>query len=110
MNIGTITCITMAITFFLMALLLLALKERGAMLIAGFNSMPKKERAKYNQKDMVKDLRNKFLLWTAYFLFSACLSEFISAYLAIISFIIWLIHFFKQVQFSSKKAFQKYLD
>ena len=41
MNIGNITCIVMAVMFLIFSLIFGLLKEKGAILICGFNSLSK---------------------------------------------------------------------
>lgn len=94
--------------FLIFAIVFALLKENGAALISGFNALPKQEREKYNQLKMSKDMRNSFFIWFAIFAIGAILSYFISSYIAIISFIVWLILFFKDVHLDTGKAFEKY--
>jgi hypothetical protein len=47
----------------LFALLFTILKEKGAMLVSGFNTMPKEKRALYDTAKISKDQRNAFLIW-----------------------------------------------
>lgn len=54
MNIGTITCLILAVFFGIISIIFALLKEKGALLISGFNTMPKEEREKYDQKKMSK--------------------------------------------------------
>jgi hypothetical protein len=46
------------------ALLFTILKEKGAMLISGFNTMSKEERKLYDKAKMSKDQRNACIIWT----------------------------------------------
>lgn len=108
MNIGFTVCLVMGGLFLIFAITFALLKENGAMLISGFNTLPKQEREKYNQLKMSKDLRRSFLIWSAVFAIGAILSYFISSYIALASFIVWLILFFKDVHIDTEKAFGKY--
>ena len=108
MNIGLVTCLVMGGMFLFFAIVFALFKEKGAILISGFNSIPKQEREKYNQVKMCKDMRNSFLIWFAVFAIGALLSFYISSYVCIGSFIIWLILFFKDVHLDIEKAFGKY--
>jgi hypothetical protein len=84
------------------------LKEKGALLISGLNSLSKEERAKYDLAKCSKDQRNAFLLWALILgvgtVFSYCLTQ----YLAILFVAIWLVLFFKDVHLDVEKAFGKY--
>ena len=97
MNVGMVACLTLGI-----------LKEKGAILVSGFNSFSKAEREKYDQKRISLDMRNSFFLWAMILFIGALFSYFVSPYFAIPAFIIWLILFFKDVHISAKKAFEKY--
>jgi hypothetical protein len=108
MNIGFIVCLVMGGLFSLFAIIFALLKEKGAMLISGFNTLPKEERENYNKIKMSKDMRHSFLIWSAVFAIGAILSYVISSYIAIASLIVWLILFFKDVHIDTEKAFGKY--
>lgn len=108
MNLGVITCLLMGGIFLMFAIIFALLKEKGAVLISGFNSLPKQEREKYNQLKMSKDMRNSCFIWFVIFAIGAILSYFISSYIAIISFVVWMILFFKDVHLNTEKAFGKY--
>ncbi len=108
MNIGAVSCIAMGAVFAVMSFLVALLKERGAMLIGGFNTLPKGEREKYDKARMSIDQRNAFLIWAAIFTAGAVASFFISRYAAIFAFAAWLILFFKDVHLDTEKAFGKY--
>jgi hypothetical protein len=108
MNIGTTVCIIFAISFFALGCAFTLLKEKGALLISGFNTLSKEQRKLYNQKKMSIDFRNMFIIWFALFFVGALLSQLINAYLAIIVFILWLILFFKEVHLDADRAFAKY--
>lgn len=51
-------CVAVSIIFWIMAVLFAVLKEKGAILIAGFNTMPKEQRERYDKAQMSKDMRN----------------------------------------------------
>lgn len=108
MNIGAITCVLMAGIFFAFAIIFTLLKEKGAILISGFNSLSKEQRKKYDELKMSKDMRNSLFIWSAIFVVGGILSYFFSTYIAIVSFAVWLILFFKEVHFDAQKAFGKY--
>jgi hypothetical protein len=90
------------------ALLFTILKEKGAMLISGFNTMSKEERKLYDKAKMSKDQRNACIIWTIIWGIGAILSYCITQYIAIIALVIWLVVFFKNVHLDAEKAFGKY--
>ena len=108
MNIGLVACFLMGGIFLVLAVIFALLKEKGAILISGFNTIPKQERKKYNQLKMSKDMRNSLLIWCAIFAVGAILSYIISSYMAIASFIVWIVLFFRDVHLDEEKAFGKY--
>ena len=108
MNIGFYACLLLAIIFGIFTFVFFLLKEKAAMLISGFNSLPKKERELYDLARLSKDQRNSMFIWTIIMSVGALLSFFISQYFAIIAFVVWLIVFFKDVHLDTDKAFEKY--
>lgn len=102
-------CGVMSIIFWGMALLFALLKGKAAILISGFNTMPKEQRKQYDRERMSKDQRNAFILW-AVILGSACLLTELTASknAAIAAVIIWLVVFFRDVHLDEEKAFGKY--
>ena len=108
MYIGAITCLLVATIFGVMAIIFTILKEKGAMLISGFNSLPNEQRVNYDRLKMSKDMRNSLLLWFGIFAVGAILCYFFTPYIAIIAFVVWLILFFKEVHLDTEKAFEKY--
>jgi hypothetical protein len=107
-NIGFYACLILAIIFSILTFVFFLLKEKGAMLISGFNSLSKHEQELYVIEKLSKDQRNSMFIWTLIMCVGALFSYFISQYFAIIAFIIWLIVFFKDVHFDTDKAFGKY--
>lgn len=108
MNTGVYACLTLTMIFGILTCIFFLLKEKGAMLISGFNSLSKQERELYDLKKLSKDQRNSMLIWTLIMSAGALFSFLISQYFAIIAFVIWLIMFFKGVHFDMDKAFGKY--
>lgn len=109
MDIWMKTCGGMSIFFWLMALLFTILKEKGAMLIAGFNTMPKEQREQYDKERMSRDQRNMFALWALILGTGGVLSYLTSSRnMAVLTIIIWLILFFREVHVDEEKAFGKY--
>lgn len=108
MNYGFLLCSISGLFFLLLALLFTALRGKAAMLISGFNTLPKEKQALYDQEKMARDQRNAFLLWAAVYGAGAVFSHRISSYLAIAAFVAWLILFIKDVHWDTEIAFGKY--
>lgn len=108
MNTGFIVCGGACLLFLLLTLIFTMFKEKSVMLISGFNTMPKEKRELYDTEKLRKDSRNIFLIWAVIQGIGAILAYYISQYVAIIAFIIWLIVFFKDVHLNEEKAFGKY--
>ena len=109
MYIGVSACAVMFIPDFIFGILFAVLKEKSAKLVSGFNSMPKEKQEKYDKAYIARDMRNQCFVRSAIMFAGALFSLFISKYMAISAFVIWLILFLKQVHFDSDKAFKKYL-
>ena len=108
MNLGVIICLILAVNLSILSSVFALLQEKSAILISGFNSISKDEREKYDKKKMSIDMRNSLFIWAIILFLGAISSYYISKYCAIISIIIWLIIFFKDVHMDSEKAFSKY--
>lgn len=108
MSAGTMACLLMAGIFLILAMIFALLKEKGAMLISGFNTLPKAQRETYDQLRLSQDTRNTLLLWTGIFVVGGVCAHFLSQYAAIITFILWFILFFRDFHFDARKAFEKY--
>ena len=108
MNAGFIVCGGACFLFLLLTFIFTIFKEKSAMLISGFNTMPKEKRALYDKKKLSKDQRNRFLVWAVIQGTGAVLAYYISPYIAVIAFIIWFIVFFRDVHLDKEKAFGKY--
>lgn len=108
MKIWSITCLILAIIFGVLGVIFALLKEKGAILIGGFNTLPKEEREKYDKKKMSVDMRNSLFLWFLILFLGAALSYFSSNVFAMIAIFLWLVLFFKDVHFDPEKAFDKY--
>lgn len=109
MNTGFWSCIILAILFVIIGVLFAVLKEKAAKFVSGFNSLSKEEQALYDKAYISRDIRNQCFTWAGIMLIGAVLSYFLSPYMAVLAFIIWLILFFKEVHFDTYKAFEKYL-
>ncbi|MHC1750903.1 MAG: DUF3784 domain-containing protein [Cellulosilyticaceae bacterium] len=101
-------CLSLSVIFVITAGLLTILGDKGAMLISGFNTFSEAQRNLYDKNKLVKAMRNSLLLWALILGIGAILSYLGSQYFGIISFIIWLIVFFKDFHWDAKKAFEKY--
>lgn len=108
MNNGFYACAILAIIFGILTLLFFLLKEKGAILISGFNSLSKRERGLYDIEKLSKDQRNSVFIWTLVMCAGAIFSILISQYLAIVALVVWFILFLKDVNFDTDKAFEKY--
>ena len=84
-------------------------KEKAAKFVSGFNSFPKEEQALYDKAHISRDIRNQCFIWTVIMLAGATLSCLLTPYMAIPTYIIWLVLFFREVHFDNHKAFKKYL-
>ncbi len=109
MDTGTMICGSGSIFFLVCGLLFGILKGKAAILISGFNTMPKEQRDKYDRERMSRDQRNAFFLWAAILGVGSVLAYLFSMrYVAMIAVVIWLIVFFRDVHLDEEKAFGKY--
>lgn len=110
MNIvGCWACGVLDIPFGIVGILFAIFKAKAAKFVAGFNSLSKEEQALYDKAYISRDIRNQCFLWAVIMLIGAILSYFVTPYMAILAFIIWLFLFFKDVHWDNHKAFEKYL-
>ena len=109
MNVGFWLCGVLVIPFAIIGVLFAIFKEKAAKFVSGFNSFSKEEQALYDKARISRDIRNQCITWTAIMFIGALLSYFLSPYMAVPAFIIWLVLFFKDVHFDNHKAFEKYL-
>ena len=108
-NIGFYTCGILVIPFACIGVQFAIYQERAARFVSGFNSLsPKKEQALYDKAGIARDVRNQCFIWSAIMLTGAVLS-FITPYMAIPAYMIWLVLFFKDFHYDPHKAFEKYL-
>ncbi len=109
MESGAVICGVGSMIFLGMAILFTLLKGKAAILISGFNTMPKEQRERYDRERMSKDQRNIFLLWAAILGMGSILSCLASSgKAAIAAGVVWLIVFFRGVHLDEEKAFGKY--
>jgi len=109
MNIGCYFCGILVIPFAAIGVLFAIFKEKAAVFVSGFNSLPKKEQAMYDRTHISRDVRNQCFTWAVIMLIGTALSYFVSPYMAVPAFAIWLILFFRDVHFDARKAFERYL-
>ena len=107
MNIGFMACIVLAILFLIMGIIFSILKEKGAKYVSGFSTLNHPE--KYDKAYISLDMRNQCFIYSLILFLGAILSYFISAMIAIPTYIIWGLIFFKSVHLDAEKAFEKYL-
>ena len=108
MNIGFWACIILVILFAIIGLIFAIFKEKAAKFVSGFNSFSKEEQTLYNKTHISRDIRNQCFIWTIIMLAGALLSCVLTPYMAIPSYVIWLVLFFKEVHFDNHKAYEKY--
>ena len=99
----------MVIPFSIIGVLFAIFKEKAAKFVSGFNSLSKEEQALYDKAYISRDIRNQCFIWAVIMLIGAVLSYFLTPYMSIPTFVIWLISFIKDVHFDTHKAFEKYL-
>ena len=109
MNIGFWSCIILVIPFLIIGVLFAIFKEKATKFVSGFNSFSKEEQAMYDKAQISRDIRNQCFIWTVIMLAGATLSCLLTPYMAIPTYIIWLVLFFREVHFDNHKAFEKYL-
>ena len=109
MNIGFLLCGVLVIPFLIIGVLFAVFKEKAAKFVSGFNSLSEEEQALYDKAYISRDVRNQCFTWSAIMFIGAVLSYFVTAYMVIPTFVIWLFLFFKEVHFDPHKAFEKYL-
>lgn len=108
MNVWTIICLVLAIFCLIIAIVFTVQKEKGATLISGFNTIPERQRKKYDTKRMVADMRNSIFLCFLVLILGTILSYFFNKYLGILALVIWIILMFRNVHFDAEEAFGKY--
>lgn len=109
MNAGTVLCLTLAAVFGIIGLVFAVTKEKGAMLVSGFNTLSREERDKYDKARLSRDMRNQLFLWAAILAAGGLLSHLITGYAAIPALVLWVILFSRDVHWDVHKAFDKYL-
>lgn len=94
MNIGFWACGVLAVLFLVIGILFAIFKEKAAKFVSGFNLFSKEEQELYDKSYISSDMRNQCFLWTIIMLIGSLLSYFLSPYIAIFAFTIWLYLFF----------------
>lgn len=107
MNIGFVACLVLAILFLIIGIVFALLKEKGAKYVSGFRTLNHPE--KYDKAYISLDMRNQCFTYALILFLGAILSYFISAIIAIPTYVLWGILFFKSVHLDAEKAFEKYL-
>ena len=107
MNIGFMACIILSVLFLIIGIMFALLKEKGAKYVSGFSTLNHPE--KYDKASISLDMRNQCFTYALILFLGAILSYFISDYIAIPTYVIWGIVFFKSVHLDAEKAFEKYL-
>lgn len=107
MNIGFVACLVLAILFLIIGIVFALLKEKGAYFVSGFRTLNHPE--KYDKAYISLDMRNQCFTYALILFLGAILSYFISAIIAIPTYVLWGILFFKSVHLDAEKAFEKYL-
>ena len=109
MNIGFMACIVLAILFLIMGIIFFLLKEKGAKYVSGFSALNHPEKYDKASISLSLDMRNQCFTYALILLLGAILSYFISTLIAIPTYVIWGILFFKSVHLDAEKTFEKYL-
>ena len=107
MNIGFVACIILAVLFLVLGIIFALLKEKGAYFVSGFRTLNHPE--KYDKASISLDMRNRCFTYALILFLGAILSYFISAIIAIPTYVLWGILLFKSVHLDAEKAFEKYL-
>ena len=107
MNIGFMACIILSVLFLIIGIMFALLKEKGAKYVSGFSTLNHPE--KYDKAYISLDMRNQCFTYALILFLGAILSYFISTLIAIPTYVIWGIVFFKSVHLDAEKAFEKYL-
>ena len=94
MNIGFWSCIILVIPFVIIGVLFAIFKEKATKFVSGFNSFSKEEQTMYDKAQISRDIRNQCFIWTVIMLAGATLSCLLTPYMAIPTYIIWLVLFF----------------
>ena len=108
MNIGLVACALVIPVFLVVGIVFALLKERAAMLVSGFNTLPEHERSQYDAAAIAKDMRNSCFLWALIMAVGCLLSWLLTPYMAIVAYAVWLVLLLKDVRMEPSKAFEKH--
>lgn len=109
MNTGFWSYIIFLILFVIIGVLFAVLKEKAAQFVLWFNLLSKEEQALYDKAYISHDIRNQCFTWAGIMLIGAVLSYYLTPYMAVPAFVVWIVLFFQEVHFDTYKAFEKYL-
>lgn len=107
-QIAAVIDIGMMSIFLIIGLIFAFLKEKACVLISGYNFKSKTERKNYDELRMSKDMRNFWLICGGMFFIGAITTLLFGNFFFWITFIVWIIYFFKNVHLDEEKAFSKY--
>ena len=107
MNIGFVACIILAVLFLVLGIIFALLKEKGAYFVSGFRTLNHPE--KYDKAYISRDMRNQCFIYFVILCIESVLSYYLSAYVAIVAILVWLILLFRNFNLDAEKAFEKYL-
>ena len=108
MNAGLVACLLPIPILVLLAAVFGLAKGKAAMLVSGFNTLPERQRAEYDADALSKDMRNLCLILTAVMAAGCMLSHFVSPYMAVAAYVIFVVLILKDVRLSADGAFGKY--
>lgn len=108
MDLGFLLCGALAIPFLFLGMFFAVWKEKAANFVSGFNTLPKEKQAWYDKASLSRDMRDQCFTWSAVMAAGAVSSYFVTPYMAVPAFVIWLILFFKEVRLDPEKGFEKY--
>lgn len=98
MNIGFWLCMILAIPFFAIGMVFSAFSYKAVKALSKIYFFTKEEQALYD-KEYTSHAKNLCFIWAAIMFVGAMLSYFISPYMAIPAFILWLILLFREILF-----------
>lgn len=107
MNAGFFVCAISSLLFFIFAFVFTVLKGKAAIFISGFNTIPRQERQFYDTEKMSKEQRNMFVVWGFILGIGAIMCYFITEYIAVAVFVVWLIVVMKNVHLDEKRHLEK---
>lgn len=106
-HIGTAACLMMAGMMLLCALPFHLGGAKMARFVSGFNMFSPEEQERYDKEAICRDIRDLYLKLFKVMLIGTALS-FLSQWIALAAFGVWLVLLFKEVRLDYRKAFEKY--